>query len=100
MYLLLWRELYHALDKAMCAVIRHCSRRENGFAKRDSIVEVFRQLYLSDDDCFDDNDSDRDSDNKELYGVDRVSDVDSDATEDYSAQTTDDLDIETAHVDW
>ena len=79
MYLLLWRELYHALDKAMCAVIRHCSRRENGFAKRDSIVEVFRQLHLSDDDCFDDNDSDRDSD-KELDNVDLFSDIDSEAT--------------------
>ena len=36
-------------------------------------------------DCFDDNDSDPDSD-KELDGVDRVSE----ATADYSAQTEDD----------
>src|SRR6218665_507580 len=99
MYLLLWRELYCALDKATCAVLRHCSRRENGFAKQDSIVEVLRQLYLSDDDCFDENDSDRDTD-KELDGVYRVSDVDSEATKDYSAQTADDLDSKTAHVDW
>src|SRR6218665_3180384 len=99
MYLLLWRELYHALDKVMCAVLRHCSRRGNGFAKRDSIVQVFRQLYLSDDDCFDDNDSDGDSD-KELNSVDHVSDFDSEATEDYSAQTADDLNTDTAHVDW
>src|SRR6218665_1463943 len=99
MYLLLWRELYHALDKVTCAVLRHCSRRENGFAKLDSIVQVFRQLYLSADDCFDYNDSDRDSD-KELNGVDHVSDFDSEATEDYSAQTADDLNTETAHVDW
>ena len=65
------------------------------FAKRDSIVEVFRQL--SDDDCF--HDTDRDSD-KELDGVDCVSDVDSETTEDYNAQTADDLDSETGHVAW
>src|SRR6218665_27327 len=98
MYLLLWRGIFHAFDKGMWAVLRPFFLRGNGFAKRDSIVQVFRQLYLSDDDCFDDNDSDGDSD-KELNGVDHVSDFDSEATEDYSAQTADDLNTETAHVD-
>jgi len=53
----------------------HCSGRESGFAKRHSIAEVFRQLDLSDDDCFDDNDSVRDSD-KELDDAEREGDVD------------------------
>jgi len=53
--------------------------------KRYSIAEVFRQPDLSDDDCFDDNDSDRDSD-KELDDVERDSDVHSEATEDYNAR--------------
>jgi len=48
-----------------------------------SIAEVCRQLDLWDDDCFYDNNSDRDSE-KELDDVGRLglSDVDSEATED------------------
>jgi len=65
----------------MWTLLRHCSRRENGFAKRYSIAEVCRQLELWDDACFYDNNSDRDSD-KELDDVERVSDFDSAATED------------------
>ena len=83
----------------MDCTLPNCSRRENDFSKRYSIAEVFRQLYLSDDDCFDHDDSNRDSD-EELDDVDCVSDVDSEATEDYNAQTADDLDSETGHVDW
>ena len=59
----------------------HCSRRDNGFAKRYLIAEICRQLYLSDDDCFDDSNSNQDSD-KELDDVERVSGVDSEAIED------------------
>lgn len=50
------------------------------------IAEAFRQLDLSDKDCFDDNDSDRDS-NKELDAVERVSDVHSETTENQNLQT-------------
>lgn len=88
MYLWLWRELYHALEKATCAVFRHCSRREMASPNGIRLLK-FLDSYIYD--CFDDNDSDRDSD-KELDGVDRVSE----ATEDYSAQTEDDLDSKTA----
>src|SRR6218665_1434646 len=68
-----WRELYHALENATCAVFRHCSRREMASPNGIRLLK-FLDGYIYD--CFYDNDSDRDSD-KELDGVDRVSDVDS-----------------------
>src|SRR6218665_2362756 len=61
MYLWLWRELYHALEKATCAVFRHCSRREMASPNGIRLLK-FLDSYIYD--CFDDNDSDRDSDKK------------------------------------
>lgn len=56
--------------------------------KRYTTAEVLKQLDLSEDEQFDDNDSDRESDTR-LDDVEPVSDADSETTEVYNASLAD-----------
>ena len=81
---LLLLKLYHVLERACVGYESPFTVEDDEMAsrKRFSTSYVLSKLDLSDDNCFDDNDSDRESDNA-LGNVEPDSDVDSNVTEDY-----------------